>query len=88
MRAFIIHRMMISLHQKDTLVAGGFKNNIEAINVLVSEAAVDIEKIINLGVEFDKNADGTIHRTLEGGHSRNRIFHHKDATGYELVTSY
>jgi L-aspartate oxidase len=76
----------IKLHQKDTLVAGGFKNNIEAINVLVSEAAVDIEKIINLGVEFDKNADGTIHRTLEGGHSRNRIFHHKDATGYELVT--
>ena len=76
----------IQLHQNDTLIAGGFKNNLEAISVLVSEAAVDIENIIKLGVEFDKNDDGTIHRTLEGGHSRNRIFHHKDATGHELVT--
>lgn len=76
----------IQFHQNDTLIAGGFKNNLEAISVLVSEAAVDIENIIKLGVEFDKNDDGTIHRTLEGGHSRNRIFHHKDATGHELVT--
>lgn len=75
----------ISLHQKDTLIAGGYKNNPDTVHILVSEACQDIENIINLGVDFDKNPDGTLHRTLEGGHCKNRIFHHKDATGYELV---
>lgn len=74
------------LHTNDTLVAGGFKNDIEAIKVLVTEAAGEIQHIIDLGVDFDKNPDGTLHKTLEGGHSRRRIFHHKDATGDELVT--
>lgn len=73
------------LHTNDTLIAGGFKNNLDAIKILVGEAAQDIEKIISLGVDFDKNPDGTYHKTLEGGHSRRRIFHHKDATGAELV---
>jgi L-aspartate oxidase len=75
----------ITLHQKDTLIAGGFKNNIDTVNILVSEACKDIDNIINLGVDFDKNPDGTLHRTLEGGHSKHRIFHHKDATGFEVV---
>lgn len=75
----------IQLHQNDTLIAGGFKNNSETLHILVSEAAYDIENIIKLGVDFDKNPDGTLHRTLEGGHCRHRIFHHKDATGAEIV---
>ncbi len=75
----------ISLHQNDTLIAGGFKNNIDTVHILVSEACKDIDNIINLGVDFDRNPDGTLHRTLEGGHSKHRIFHHKDATGFELV---
>ncbi|MGN1411260.1 MAG: L-aspartate oxidase [Oscillospiraceae bacterium] len=75
----------ISLHQKDTFIAGGYKNNPDTVHILVSEACKDIENIINIGVDFDKNPDGTLHRTLEGGHCKNRIFHHKDATGYELV---
>ena len=75
----------IQLHQNDTLIAGGFKNNSETLHILVSEAAYDIENIIKLGVDFDKNPDGSLHRTLEGGHCRHRIFHHKDATGAEIV---
>lgn len=75
----------INLHQKDTFIAGGYKNNPDTVHILVSEACKDIENIINIGVDFDKNPDGTLHRTLEGGHCKNRIFHHKDATGYELV---
>ena len=37
-------------------------------------------------MEFDRNPDGSLHRTLEGGHSKHRIFHHKDATGFEIVS--
>lgn len=73
------------LHTEDTLIAGGYKNNPEAISVLVNNAAGEIEKILEFGMDFDRNPDGTLHRTLEGGHSRHRIFHHKDSTGFELV---
>ena len=76
----------IQLHQNDTMIAGGFKNNTETVHILVSEAARDIENLINLGVDFDRTPDGGLHRTLEGGHCRHRIFHHKDATGFEIVS--
>ncbi len=74
-----------SLHENDTYIAGGFQNNPETVHILVEEAAQDIAKIIELGVDFDKKPDGDYHRTLEGGHSRRRIFHHKDATGAEIA---
>ena len=77
----------IQYHQNDTLIAGSFKNNVDAVHTLVSEAAQDIERIIELGVNFDKNPDGTYHRTLEGGHSHHRIFHKADSTGKEITTA-
>lgn len=76
----------VQLHARDTLIAGGFKNNPDSLNVLVTQAAHEIEEIISLGVDFDKDGQGNYHRTLEGGHSRHRIFHHKDSTGFEITT--
>lgn len=74
------------LHKDDTFIAGGFENDPMATDILVNEAQIDIAKIISLGVDFDKKSDGDYHRTLEGGHSKHRIFHHKDATGFEILT--
>ncbi|MDE5767976.1 MAG: FAD-binding protein [Oscillospiraceae bacterium] len=74
-----------SLHENDTYIAGGFQNNHKTVHMLVEEAAQDIARIISLGVDFDKLGNGDYHRTLEGGHSRRRIFHHKDATGREIA---
>ncbi|MBR1724881.1 MAG: FAD-binding protein, partial [Ruminococcus sp.] len=74
-------------HKHDTFVAGGYENDPEATDVLVNEACIDIGKLIELGADFDKQADGDYHRTLEGGHSMHRIFHHADATGYEIETT-
>ncbi|MBQ4310928.1 MAG: L-aspartate oxidase [Oscillospiraceae bacterium] len=76
----------IQLHTNDTLIAGGFKNNPDSVNLLVTRAAGEIEKILSLGVEFDRDANGNLNRTLEGGHSRRRIFHHKDSTGLEVTS--
>ncbi|MBQ3566409.1 MAG: L-aspartate oxidase [Oscillospiraceae bacterium] len=76
----------IQLHQNDTMVAGGFKNNTENVHILVSEAETDIDNLLKFGVDFDRTEDGELHRTLEGGHCRHRIFHHKDATGREIVS--
>lgn len=74
------------LHIADTLIAGGYKNNLEALEVLVSEGPDDVCKIISMGVDFDEDDSGNLQFTLEGGHSRRRILHHKDSTGKEIVS--
>ena len=73
------------LHYEDTLIAGGRKNNPEAVKVLVSEGPDDVRKIMTMGVDFDKDENGNPMKTLEGGHCRRRIVHHKDQTGHEIV---
>lgn len=73
------------LHIKDTLIAGGYKNDLKAVEVLVDEGPKEVMNLISLGVEFDRDTLGALHMTLEGGHSRNRIVHHKDTTGLEVV---
>lgn len=75
----------VDMHLNDSLIAGGFKNNTESLKVLVNEGPKEVLNLINLGVEFDKKEDGSYDLTLEGGHSRHRIFHHKDNTGREIV---
>lgn len=75
----------IDLHIKDTFIAGGYKNDPEAVRLLTEKAGSEIEAILKLGVDFDRTADGKLHRTLEGGHSRHRIFHHKDTTGAAIL---
>ncbi|MGN0666023.1 MAG: L-aspartate oxidase [Huintestinicola sp.] len=75
----------ITLHTNDTLIAGGFKNNPDSLKVLVTEAAQEIQHILDIGVDFDRDETGELDRTLEGGHSRRRIFHHKDSTGAEVT---
>ena len=48
------------LHVKDTLVAGSYKNDIDAVEVLVHEGPEDIRKIIEMGVDFDKDENGEL----------------------------
>lgn len=73
------------LHMNDTLIAGGFKNNMESLKILVTNGPQDVKNLLKLGADFDKTPDGKYHLTLEGGHSRHRIFHHADCTGREIV---
>lgn len=72
-------------HIRDTLIAGGYKNNLAAVEVLVDEGPKEVMNLIKLGVDFDRDTLGNLHMTLEGGHSLNRIVHHKDTTGLEVV---
>ncbi len=73
------------LHYEDTLIAGQRENDPDAVDMLVHEGPDDVRKIMTYGVDFDKNPDGTVQKTLEGGHCRRRIVHHKDTTGAEIV---
>ena len=77
----------MSLHIEDTLTAGGRKNNLENVEILVEQGPRDVERLVEkYGVEFDRNEDGSLALTLEGGPSRRRIAHHKDTTGFEIET--
>ncbi len=75
----------IETHIQDTMVAGGFENNPETLEILAASAEDTIQTLLDIGVDFDKTADGDFHRTLEGGHTRHRIFHYKDKTGAEIL---
>ena len=73
------------LHISDTLIAGKYKNTLAAVEKLVKEGPADVMHLAQLGVDFDLNPDGSMCKTLEAGHSRHRIVHHKDSTGKAMV---
>lgn len=73
------------LHIEDTLIAGGRANDLDAVTQLVHEGPNDVRKTIEYGVDYDRDENGNLIKTLEGGHSRRRIVHHKDTSGKELV---
>ncbi|MDY0372598.1 MAG: L-aspartate oxidase [Candidatus Izemoplasmatales bacterium] len=70
-------------HYEDTLKAGSYHNNKQAVKFLVSQAAEAIESLVDFGIRFDKDAENHYLLTREGGHSKRRILHSGgDATGY------
>ena len=71
-------------HVRDTMVAGAGYCNEEVVRMVVSEAPARIKELIDMGVDFDKMADGRLDMAMEGGHSEHRILHHKDSTGAEI----
>ncbi len=73
------------LHIEDTLIAGGRANDIDAVTQLVEEGPGDVLRTIDYGVEYDRDENGELIKTLEGGHCRRRIVHHKDTSGKEMV---
>ncbi|WP_017211752.1 L-aspartate oxidase [Clostridium beijerinckii] len=71
----------IPLYIEDTLKAGRYKNDLEAVETLINESMVNIGLLIKMGLAFDRNEDGSLNFTKEGAHSVNRIVHTKDNTG-------
>ncbi len=74
-------------HIEDTMIAGDWLSDPEAVKKVVTEAPTEINALINWGVNFDKNEDGEFDLHKEGGHSEFRILHHQDNTGAEIQES-
>ncbi len=74
----------IEKHVKDTLEAGAGLCNEEVVRMVVREGTDRVKELIELGTKFDKTKNGEYDLAKEGGHSENRILHHKDITGYEI----
>jgi len=72
-------------HAADTLVAGVGLCDPAAVDVLVTEGPARVRELMRWGAEFDRDPDGALMLTREGGHHANRIVHAGgDATGAEV----
>lgn len=80
----------LELHVRDTLAAGAGLCDEAVVRTIVSEGPERVEELVRLGMRFSEeegeSADGERHYDLgrEGGHSRRRVLHAKDATGREI----
>ena len=72
-------------HIADTLRAGGSLCDEEVVEMVVREAPIRIQELIDWGTNFDQSA-GSLALGREGGHSHDRIVHALgDATGQEVM---
>ncbi len=71
-------------HIHDTMVAGDWINDPEAVEQVVRRAPDGIRDLLRWGVNFDRNEAGDFDLHREGGHSEFRILHHADDTGAEI----
>lgn len=73
-------------HAADTLKAGAGLCEPEAVKFLVTHAPAQVEKLLSMGIAFDRQGD-RLAFTLEAAHSHPRVLHAADTTGHELVTT-
>jgi L-aspartate oxidase len=71
-------------HISDTLQAGAGLCDRAAVERLVHEAPVCVERLLQLGMAFDRDGD-SLSTTLEAAHSHRRVLHAQDRTGGALV---
>ncbi|MBR4293011.1 MAG: FAD-binding protein [Clostridia bacterium] len=72
-------------HYLDVMGGGHFTNVPELVYKLVNDAPICIKWLNDLGVMFDKEADGTMVTTHGGGTSRKRMHACKDYSGAEIM---
>ncbi len=73
-------------YYEDTMRAGHYENNPESVEIMIRSSWDTIEDLIGYGVNFQREEDGSLSYTKEGGHSAKRILFHADITGKEITT--
>jgi L-aspartate oxidase len=71
-------------HIEDTLRAGAGLCNRDAVELLVHQAPACVQRLLELGMAFDRDGAG-LSTTLEAAHSHRRVLHAQDRTGGALV---
>ena len=72
---------------EDTMHAGHYENNPEAVDIMIRSSQDVVEDLISYGTDFQRNEDGSLSFTREGGHSDFRILFHEDITGKEITST-
>ncbi|TWP34014.1 L-aspartate oxidase [Leekyejoonella antrihumi] len=76
-----------TLHAQDTLRAGAFAGDRDTVDRITAAAPDVVQLLDQLGVPFDRTADGHLDLALEGGHSRRRVAHAGDHSGATITTA-
>ena len=71
-------------HILDTLISGDGLCDLKVVEMVIKDGQNQLNQLIQWGTNFDKNGQGNFDLGKEGGHSQNRIVHHKDQTGKEI----
>jgi len=71
-------------HIEDTQRAGEGLSHTEAVKIMVSSGPGLVRELFDMGCRFSTGESGAFELGKEGGHSRRRIVHAKDFTGYEI----
>jgi len=74
-------------HIDDTINAGAGLCNSQVVKMVVSQGPAMVESLKSWGMSFDKTPSGSYELGREGGHSSNRVMHHKDLTGLAIETA-
>lgn len=69
----------------DTMRAGHYENRKESVDIMIRSSRDIIDQLLDFGVRFNKNEDGSLMYTREGAHSKPRICFHDDITGKEIT---
>lgn len=70
---------------EDTMRAGHYENRKESVDIMIRSSRDIIDQLLDFGVRFNKNEDGSLMYTREGAHSKPRICFHDDITGKEIT---
>ena len=71
-------------HIEDTMRAGDGENNRAVVEMVIKEGPARFQELVDWGTRFDMDQDSHYKLGREGGHTENRIVHHKDITGFEI----
>lgn len=71
-------------HIEDTMRAGDGENKRDVVEMVIKEGPARFQELVDWGTNFDTGTDGDFKLGREGGHTENRIVHHKDITGAEI----
>lgn len=74
-----------AIHYLDVIGGGHFANKPDLVEALVKDAPFILKWHEELGVQYDKNPDGTYVERPGGGTSRFRLHSAKDYTGMEIM---
>jgi succinate dehydrogenase/fumarate reductase flavoprotein subunit len=73
------------IHFLDTIGGGHFDNKPELVKMLTKEAPKSVKHLEELGVIWDRIADGNLQTKSGGGASRRRMLSSRDYTGAEIM---
>lgn len=71
---------------EDTLKAGHYENDRKSVEIMIRSSHDVVDDLLEYGVDFEREEDGSLAFTKEGAHSAKRVLYYEDITGKEITS--